>query len=364
MRRTAELFSLIVLVFLVIAGTADAAALTAARNTPTRAGKAINLVVTNGLTIYAGAMVAVAGNGEAINAADAAGIQIVGRANETVDNTSDGESIEVGVGIFGWVNSDTVSDADIGSIAYVVDNQTVSVTNSGSNSAIAVIVTDVDDSYVWVSTFHIDRTAGSFSTLTVSGASTLSGTLRVDGALDINEEIDLDLDAADETINIKQSSTAGETNAALIYIDDNRTGASANATNEATIEIDAEGTYALHVKDGEAYFADTVTVEDLFRMGAQTMSVNTGQAITNTSSYVRITTANLATSTVTVHNASSGVGELLVIENATPGSTNIVIEDNSTTMAIGGDVTLGATDTLTLIYSATAQWRELCTANN
>ena len=156
------------------AGVVFGGALTAERNTPARSGEKIQLTVADTITIYAGAMVAVDSNGEAQNAADTANYQVVGRCDQTVDNTDDGEVVDVERGVFGWANAGDVTDANIGDICYVVDNQTVSVATNGSNSIIAGTVVDVDSSYVWVDTYNIGRTAGSFTSLAASGAATLA----------------------------------------------------------------------------------------------------------------------------------------------------------------------------------------------
>ena len=77
-----------------------------------------------------------------------------------------------------------------------------------------------------------------------------TGTISVATLLDVNEDIDIDLDGADEEINITQASATGTEDAPLIFIDDDRTGDTASEFGEATIEIDAEGVYAMHFLDG------------------------------------------------------------------------------------------------------------------
>jgi hypothetical protein len=61
-------------------------------------------------------------------------------------------------------------------MAYVFDDH--SVTNgAGSNAIIAGIIVDYSGGYVWVDTFNVPRTAGSFTTLAASGAATFSAAL-------------------------------------------------------------------------------------------------------------------------------------------------------------------------------------------
>lgn len=78
----------------------------------------------------------------------------------------------------------------------------------------------------------------------------VQGTLDVHGGLDVNEEVTVDLDAADEEIVITQSSAAGTASTPLIFVNDDRTGATANEAAEASIVIDAEGVYGIAITDG------------------------------------------------------------------------------------------------------------------
>jgi len=64
-------------------------------------------------------------------------------------------------------------------------------------------------------------------------------------------------EAADH-IEVNQTSAAGTENQALIFINDDRTGATANENIEASLQIDAEGTYAIYVQDGRSYFATQI----------------------------------------------------------------------------------------------------------
>jgi len=103
----------------------------------------------------------------------------------------------------------------------------------------------------------------------------------------------------------------------------------------------------------------TPATKDRLGVVPTAVTVANGGELAITTSYLQVTPSNVATATLA--NATYA-GQFLVIENV--GTNNLVFGDNGTTLAIGGTVTLGATDTLTLIANAAAQWREIATANN
>ncbi len=176
---------MLVMVFLGIL-PAFGAALTADRDTPQREGEAISVGVYTGTVIYAGAMVAINGSGYAVNAADATGLRVIGRAEQTVNATyydSGDLVVPVSYGCFGWENAGDIGDADIGDIAFVVDNQTVSQATNGTYHIIAGMIRNVDADYVWVDTFHLGRTAGSFTTISASGNATLQANVAISSNL-------------------------------------------------------------------------------------------------------------------------------------------------------------------------------------
>ncbi|WP_414664898.1 hypothetical protein [Horticoccus sp. 23ND18S-11] len=131
------------------------AAATAARNTDTRPGDLVYLPVAATTTIYAGTLVARDANGRAVPASDTAGLRVVGRAEETVDNAAGAAgdlSINIRLGCFKFDNSATAAvDADdIGKMAVVEDDQTVAETST--NGVSAGRITGVDSDGVWVDT--------------------------------------------------------------------------------------------------------------------------------------------------------------------------------------------------------------------
>lgn len=124
------------------------AALTSDRDTQERIPQQRTLESAG--TIYAGALVAVNGNGKAVPASDTAGLTVIGRAQHPAVS---GEKITVKVGCFAFdaASGVTFTAADAGSIAYVTDDHTVNKTG-GTNKIVAGIVYDVDDQGVWIRT--------------------------------------------------------------------------------------------------------------------------------------------------------------------------------------------------------------------
>lgn len=86
------------------------------------------LAVATGVVIYQGALVGLDAAGELIPCLGAAAFTPVGRASETVDNTAGGNDCDCRSGIFGWANDlvAPVSQADVGSVVYAEDDQTIS----------------------------------------------------------------------------------------------------------------------------------------------------------------------------------------------------------------------------------------------
>lgn len=128
-------------------------ALTAGRNTARRELTHINVTVDDGATVYAGGMVTLlAADGTAVAAGTASAGNVIGVAEDTV--TGDGDlGVELRTGCFRFENSastDEIKAADIGGIAYIVDDQTVAKTDNSGARKIAGAIADVDDIGVWV----------------------------------------------------------------------------------------------------------------------------------------------------------------------------------------------------------------------
>jgi hypothetical protein len=173
-----------------VASLAFGAALTAERNTPSRAGTAIEVGVKTNTIVYAGSLVAIdISTGYLVPAADTNNLVVIGRCVKTVDNRTNASGAgasgalkaQVERGVFQWGNSTGVTDADIGAFAFVKDDNSVDDTAT-DHSVIAGVIVDVDGGGVWVDTYNVPGAASSVTTLAASGNATVGGTLAVTGA--------------------------------------------------------------------------------------------------------------------------------------------------------------------------------------
>lgn len=127
------------------------AALTADRNTPRRAGAVVSDPVAAATVLYVGALYALNAQGDAVPAT-AGGTNARAVAQLRADNSTGvagAERVTGERGVWRFANSAGAAElkrADIGAVAYVADDQTVSKTGT----AVAGLVLDVEDGEVWV----------------------------------------------------------------------------------------------------------------------------------------------------------------------------------------------------------------------
>lgn len=143
-----------------------------------------NFPVKAGVKIWAGSQVVLQA-GYAKPGVTGTGLVAVGRAEQTVDNTSgsDGDlTVPVKFGLFIWSNgSSSITRADVGSDAYVVDDQTVHQTSGGGARSVAGRIVDVDSQGVHVQQ-GLTAPAGNASTAIQGGTGTLvAGTVTITG---------------------------------------------------------------------------------------------------------------------------------------------------------------------------------------
>jgi len=111
----------------------------------------------------------------------------------------------------------------------------------------------------------------------------------------------------------------------------------------------------------EDFFAGKATAEAL-NYTPKSLTVTNGDVIVSGDlrGYLRLTPSSIPVATCTVANARNS-GRVLILENA--GTNSVLFEDNGTRLALGSNITLGPTDTLTLIANKT-NWVRVANANN
>lgn len=129
-------------------------ALATNRNTPARLGDNRSGKLGANQTIFSGAILMRNASGHLIEGATATGSFGVGRAEAPTSSTTAGVTdIEYKPGVFQYENSasaDAIAAADIGTVCYIVDDQTVAKTSGTNTRSPAGIVEDVDARGVWV----------------------------------------------------------------------------------------------------------------------------------------------------------------------------------------------------------------------
>jgi hypothetical protein len=131
-------------------------ALTRDRNTPEKEARIRAIGVAANVKIFAGSLVVLNVAGFAEPATAAPGKTPLGRAERFTDNTGGANgavSVRVARGVFAFANSsgaDAITTTSIGTLCYMVDDQTIAKTDGGATRSVAGKVFDVDDLGVWV----------------------------------------------------------------------------------------------------------------------------------------------------------------------------------------------------------------------
>lgn len=126
------------------------------RNTPMKDGELVAVPVAANAVIPAGVIVVANATGFAANGTTATGLTYLGRSDEAVDNTggADGaKNILVRRGkafLFDNLGADPVTQASLGKLCYIADNQTVAGTSASNTRSAAGTVIGVDADGVWV----------------------------------------------------------------------------------------------------------------------------------------------------------------------------------------------------------------------
>lgn len=172
-------------------------ALSAPRNTPSRNLNMRDVALYQAVKVYQGAIVCInTSHGYGVPGSTATTLLAVGVAQKTVDNTT-GSSGAVTVPVksgecYRFANSssgDLIAVANRGAVCYIVDDQTVALTNGGSTRSIAGIIEDVDSSGVWVRIgYPLDSAAVTASNAVDTLTTDLASTANAKGASKIGIE--------------------------------------------------------------------------------------------------------------------------------------------------------------------------------
>ncbi|MDP3875855.1 MAG: hypothetical protein Q8Q50_02630 [Methylobacter sp.] len=125
------------------------------RHTPARSGQQFTYPLAAAL-VYAGSIGVINASGYLTKGATATGLKCVGRISGQVDNSAGNAGDVTGNvenGVFQWANSaagDAITLAEVGTVCYIVDDQTVAKTSGGGTRSPAGIIEDVDSGGVWV----------------------------------------------------------------------------------------------------------------------------------------------------------------------------------------------------------------------
>jgi hypothetical protein len=130
-------------------------ALTKDRNTLSRSGQQFSYPLA-AVKVYAGSIGVINASGHLTKGATATGLKCVGRIKAQVDNSAGVAAAvngEVENGLFCWKNSaaaDAITLAEVGTVCFIVDDETVAKTSGGGTRSPAGIIEDVDSGGVWV----------------------------------------------------------------------------------------------------------------------------------------------------------------------------------------------------------------------
>lgn len=131
-------------------------ALTADRDTHKKDGKLIVAPLATNVKVFAGGLAVANASGYATPGAVATTLAYLGRFEDTVDNTggaNGAKSVAISRGEafkFANLGGDPVTQASLGKVCYIADDQSVAATNGTSTRSVAGIVLGVESDGVWV----------------------------------------------------------------------------------------------------------------------------------------------------------------------------------------------------------------------
>lgn len=131
--------------------------ITEAIDTPERSGDIVNLPVAAATALFAGGLGAINAAGDVVPASDTAGLKVIGRIEDDVDNSAGAAadlSVNIKRGVFRFANSptDTLTKAAVGTAAIVEDDETVGDGTTPANDIKAGLIVAVAADGVWIDT--------------------------------------------------------------------------------------------------------------------------------------------------------------------------------------------------------------------
>lgn len=111
----------------------------------------IVLTLAANTKIPLGVIVCTNASGLAVNGSDTAGLVTQGMSCQAADTAAGDVKIVVERGTFRFNNDGTITTANVGSLATILDNQTVSLAATTTNDIGAGFIEEVDSDGVWIS---------------------------------------------------------------------------------------------------------------------------------------------------------------------------------------------------------------------
>ena len=185
------------------------------------------------------------------NTTDDATCPIIALENDRATE-ADGDDL----GIIKFIGSDG-GDVSADYVTILAEANEINATDDAGKLTISARINDVDTTFI---DLFGDTTGATTGHVNIN-----TGAADIDFHIDGDNQADLFLvDAGTDSIDMDLAQTtsrllittgvAGTATESLIWIDDNRTGATANTKEEATLEIDPQGTHAIHIIDGISHF--------------------------------------------------------------------------------------------------------------
>jgi len=278
-----------------------------------------SLGVKAATSLYQGTIVCADSTGYAVAGAVSTTQKVLGVAQADADNASGSSgaiNVEIKAGVFQFANSaaaDEITQAEVGSYCYIVDNQTVAKTDNGGTRIRCGKIMGVDSAGVWVAIHPYGITA---DVATLTGSETLTNkTLTTPTIASFANATHTHANAANGGLVAVGGVTPGTAYQAL------RTNSGATATEMggrviggAAVATFTAGALAIVVTGGQFRYIDATDQNS-------TLTVNTTGAVAG--DYIHIVRATAGAHTVAVVNGGAGAGTLMTMTASKKAGCNV-----------------------------------------